>query len=178
MSGCALPVMTTSGSGNQGMTASLPLIKYAKIVNIPKEKLLRALFFSHLATVHVKTNIGRLSAYCGVICAASAVAGALAFINDENLEVVSHSIANLLGDVSGIICDGAKSSCAMKIATTITASFDSYLLASQGRYLNAGDGIVGRDIETTLQNIGRLAGEGMHTTDEVIIDIMSKNPKS
>jgi L-cysteine desulfidase len=178
MSGCALPVMTTSGSGNQGMTASLPLIKYAKIVNIPKEKLLRALFFSHLATVHVKTNIGRLSAYCGVICAASAVAGALAFINDENLEVVSHSIANLLGDVSGIICDGAKSSCAMKIATTITASFDSYLLASQGRHLNAGDGIVGRDIEITLQNIGRLAGEGMHTTDEVIIDIMSKNPKS
>lgn len=178
MSGCALPVMTTSGSGNQGMSASLPLIKYAQIMEIPKEKLLRALFFSHLATVHIKTNVGRLSAYCGVICAASAVAGALAFLNDESFEVVTHSIGNSLGNISGIICDGAKSSCAMKIATTITAAFDSYMLASQGRYLHGGDGIVAKEIEETLQNIGRLAGEGMHTTDKIIVDIMSKNPKT
>lgn len=178
MSGCSLPVMTTSGSGNQGMTASLPIIKYATLMNIPKEKLLRALFFSHLSTVHIKTNVGRLSAYCGVICASSAVAGALAFINDENFEVIAHSIANSLGDISGIICDGAKSSCAMKIATTVTAAFDAYMLASQGRYLHGGDGIVAQDIEETIKNIGRLAGEGMHTTDKVIIDIMSKNQKS
>jgi L-cysteine desulfidase len=178
MSGCALPVMTTSGSGNQGMSASLPLIKYAQITNISKEKLLRALFFSHLSTIHIKTNIGRLSAYCGVICATSSIAGALAFLNDESFEVVAHSIANSLGNVSGIICDGAKSSCAMKIATTTTAAFDSYMLASQGRYLHGGDGIIAQDIEQTLQNIGRLAAEGMNTTDKVIVDIMSKNKKS
>lgn len=117
MSGCALPVMTTSGSGNQGMTSSLALIEYANFFKTEHEKLIRALFFFHLATVHIKTNVGRLSAYCGVICSAAAVSGALAFINDESFEVVAHTIANTLGDVSGIICDGAKSSCVMKVAT-------------------------------------------------------------
>jgi L-cysteine desulfidase len=175
MSGCALPVMTTSGSGNQGMTSSLALIEYANILKISEEKLMRALFFSHLATVHIKSNVGRLSAYCGVICSAAAVSGALAFLNDESFEVVAHSIGNTLGDVSGIICDGAKSSCAMKIATTIYAAFDAYMLASEGRYLQGGDGIIAHDIEETLRNIGALSQEGMYITDKVIIDIMSKN---
>jgi L-cysteine desulfidase len=178
MSGCALPVMTTSGSGNQGMTASLPLIEYARVMNLDEEKLLRGLFFSHLATVHIKTNVGRLSAYCGVICSASAVAGALAFVNDESFEVVSHSIANTLGDVSGIICDGAKSSCAMKIATTTTAAFDSYLLSKNGRYLHGGEGIIAKDIETTLKNIAKLSQDGMAVTDDVIIGIMNNNSVS
>ena len=175
MSGCALPVMTTSGSGNQGMTSSLALIEYANIMGLPEEKLIRSLFFSHLSTVHIKSNVGRLSAYCGVICSAAAVSGALAFLNDENLEIVSHSIGNTLGDVSGIICDGAKSSCAMKIATTIYAAFDGYMLASQGRFLQGGDGIIAHDIEETLRNIGALSQDGMYITDKVIIDIMSKN---
>ena len=175
MSGCALPVMTTSGSGNQGMTSSLALIEYANFFKVEREKLIRALFFSHLATVHIKTNVGRLSAYCGVICSAAAVSGALAFINDETFEVVAHSISNTLGDVSGIICDGAKSSCAMKIATTIYAAFDAYMLARQGKYLHGGDGIIAHDIEKTLKNIGELSQDGMYITDKVIIDIMSKN---
>lgn len=175
MSGCALPVMTTSGSGNQGMTSSLALIEYANFLNIEKEKLMRALFFSHLCTVHIKTNVGRLSAYCGVICSAAAVAGALAFLNDENFEVIAHSIGNTLGDVSGIICDGAKSSCAMKIATTIYAAFDSYMIAAQGKFLHGGDGIIAHDIEETLKNIGELSRDGMNITDKVIIDIMNKN---
>lgn len=175
MSGCALPVMTTSGSGNQGMTSSLALIEYANVLKISEEKLMRALFFSHLATVHIKSNVGRLSAYCGVICSAAAVSGALAFLNDESFEVVAHSISNTLGDVSGIICDGAKSSCAMKIATTIYAAFDAYMLASEGRYLQGGDGIIAHDIEQTLRNIGSLSQDGMYITDKVIIDIMSKN---
>lgn len=173
MSGCALPVMTTSGSGNQGMTSSLALIEYARIMKISHEELIRALFFSHLATIHIKTNVGRLSAYCGVICSSAAVAGALAFINKESFEVIAHSIINTLGDVSGIICDGAKSSCAMKISTTIYAAFDSYLLARVGKYLHGGDGIIASDIEETLKNIGKLSQDGMYTTDEVIIDIMS-----
>lgn len=175
MSGCALPVMTTSGSGNQGMTSSLALIEYANVLHVKEEKLLRALFFSHLATVHIKSNVGRLSAYCGVICSAAAVSGALALLNDESLEVVSHSIGNTLGDVSGIICDGAKSSCAMKIATTLYAAFDAYMLASAGRFLQGGDGIIAHDIEKTLKNIGALSQDGMYITDKVIIDIMSKN---
>jgi L-cysteine desulfidase len=175
MSGCALPVMTTSGSGNQGMAASLALIDYARRMEIDEERLMRALFFSHLTTVHIKTRVGRLSAYCGVICSAAAVAGALCFINGHDYETVSHAIANTLGDVSGIICDGAKASCAMKIATTIYAAFDSYVLATHGKYLHGGDGIVARDIEQTLEHIGRLAQDGMKTTDEVIIAIMNGN---
>ena len=178
MSGCALPVMTTSGSGNQGMTSSLALIEYARILKVPQEKLIRSLFFSHLATVHIKTNVGRLSAYCGVICSSAAVAGALAFLNDKNYQVVAHSIINTLGDVSGIICDGAKSSCAMKVSTTIYAAFDSYLLADAGKYLHGGDGIIADDIESTLKNIGKLSQEGMHTTDKVIIGIMNNNSNS
>lgn len=178
MSGCALPVMTTSGSGNQGMTSSLALIEYARILKVPKDKLIRSLFFSHLATVHIKTNVGRLSAYCGVICSSAAVAGALAFLNDESYEVVAHSIINTLGDVSGIICDGAKSSCAMKISTTIYAAFDSYLLANAGKYLHGGDGIIADDIEETLKNIGKLSQDGMNTTDKVIIGIMNNNSVS
>ncbi len=177
MSGCALPVMTTSGSGNQGMAASLALIEYANHMKINYEQLIRALFFSHLSTVHIKTNVGRLSAYCGVICSAAAVSGALCFINDDNLNMVSHAIANTLGDVSGIICDGAKSSCAMKIATTIYAAFDAYVLATHGKYLHGGDGIIATDIEQTLKHIGRLSQDGMQVTDQVIIDIMSNNYK-
>ncbi len=173
MSGCSLPVMTTSGSGNQGMTSSLALIEYARINKIAGEKLIRALFFSHLATIHIKTNVGRLSAYCGVICSAAAVAGALAFLNEESYEVTTHSITNTLGDVSGIICDGAKSSCAMKVSTTIYAAFDSYLLAREGKYLHGGDGIIANDIEETLKNIRKLSQDGMNITDKVIIGIMN-----
>ena len=177
MSGCSLPVMTTSGSGNQGMTSSLALIEYANIMKIEEDKLVRALFFSHLATVHIKTNVGRLSAYCGVICSAAAVAGALCFINDNDFNTISHAIANTLGDVSGIICDGAKSSCAMKISTTIYAAFDAYVLSTHGKYLQGGDGIIATDIEDTLKHIGLLSQDGMKMTDEVIIEIMSKNYK-
>jgi len=173
MSGCALPVMTTSGSGNQGMTASLALIKYADFMNIDQDSLIRALFFSHLATVHIKTNVGRLSAYCGVICSAAAVSGALCFINNSDLDVVSHAITNTLGDVSGIICDGAKSSCAMKISTTIYAAFDAYVLATHGKNLLGGEGIIATDIENTLKHIERLSKNGMKVTDQVIIDIMN-----
>ena len=178
MSGCDLPVMTTSGSGNQGMAASLALIEYASFFKKDREQLIRALFFSHLSTVHIKTNVGRLSAYCGVICSAAAVSGALCFIEGHGFDVVSHAIANTLGDVSGIICDGAKASCAMKISTTIYAAFDSYLLATHGEYMHGGDGIIANDIEKTLEHVGKLAGDGMKITDEVIIDIMSNNNRS
>lgn len=177
MSGCPLPVMTTSGSGNQGMTASLALIDFAQKMKINEDRLVRALFFSHMSTIHIKTNVGRLSAYCGVICAAAAVAGALCVLQRQSYETIEHAIQNTLGDISGIICDGAKASCAMKISTSIYAAFDSAMLAMAGRNLAGGDGIIAEDIEQTLINIRELSQSGMKTTDEVIIDIMSHNKR-
>ena len=172
MSGCALPVMTTSGSGNQGMTASLPIIKYAQEKNLSKEQLLRGLLFSHLSTIHLKTNVGRLSAFCGVMCAASAVSGAISFLEDATYDTVAHSITNSLGNISGVICDGAKASCATKIATGIYAAFDSSMLALNNKFLQGGDGIISSEVEQTIQNIGVLSQTGMKKTDEVILNIM------
>ena len=172
MSGCALPVMTTSGSGNQGMAASLPIIKYCEEKRFNKEKLIRALFFSHLSTIHIKTKVGRLSAYCGVICACSAVAGAIAFLEDCEYEVIADAITNSLGCISGVICDGAKASCAMKIANGVYAAFDASMLAMNKKALVAGDGIIGSNVEQTINNIGILSQQGMKETDEVILDIM------
>ncbi|WP_319781157.1 L-serine ammonia-lyase, iron-sulfur-dependent, subunit alpha [Maridesulfovibrio sp.] len=173
MSGCPLPVMTTSGSGNQGMTASLPVIMYARMKVISDEELIRALFLSHLCTVHIKTQVGRLSAYCGAMCAAAGVSGAITFLLGEDYTTVTHAIINTLGNISGVICDGAKPSCAMKIATGIYAAFDSATLASYHKDLHGGDGIVGSDVEATIRNIGELASCGMKQTDDVILKIMT-----
>ncbi len=175
MSGCSLPVMTTSGSGNQGMAASLPIIKYCQDQKKSHETLIRTLFFSHLTTIHLKSSIGRLSAFCGVICATSAVSGALVFVEDGNYDSISMAITNSLGNISGVICDGAKASCAMKIATGVYTAFDSSMLALSNRALNSGDGIVGHDIEDTINNIGILAKTGMKETDNIILNIMEKN---
>ena len=174
MSGCPLPVMTTSGSGNQGMTASLPIIKYCELKGIEEDQLIRALFLSHLSTIHIKTNVGRLSAYCGAMCASAGVGGALAFLIGGDFQAVASAIINTLGNISGVICDGAKASCAMKIATGIYTAFDAATLAHYYKVLHGGDGIVGADVEETIKNIGELAQAGMKTTDEVILGIMTK----
>ena len=173
MSGCALPVMTTSGSGNQGMTASLPIIKFAAEKNLSEEELIRGLFVSHLITIHVKTNVGRLSAYCGAICAAG-VAASLTYLHGGSYEMVCAAITNILGNLSGVICDGAKASCAMKISSGIYSAFDATMLALNKDVLKSGDGIVGVDIEETIRNVGELAQSGMKGTDETILDIMTK----
>lgn len=174
MSGCPLPVMTTSGSGNQGMTASLPIIKYCELKKINKETMIRALFFSHLATIHIKTNVGRLSAHCGAACAAAAVGGAIVFLDGGKLKAISNAIVNTLGNISGLICDGAKASCAMKIATSIYTAFDSATLSFHHKALCSGDGIIGKDVEETIKNIGILSQAGMQETDDVILNIMIK----
>jgi L-cysteine desulfidase len=173
MSGCPLPVMTTSGSGNQGITASLPIVSYCRDKNISEEKMIRALFLSHALTIHIKTNVGRLSAYCGAVCAAAGVGGALAFLENGDLKAVEDALTNTLANISGLICDGAKASCAFKIATGIYAAFDSAMLALDRRVFNPADGIVSKNIEETIKNIGRLSQEGMAETDKVILDIMS-----
>jgi len=173
MAGCPLPVMTTSGSGNQGMTASLPIIQYCNDNDISYEETIRGLAFSHLSCIHIKSNVGRLSAYCGAICASASVGGGLAFVMGEDLDVISDSITNTLGNVSGIICDGAKASCAMKITSGIYAAFDSLYLSKAKRVLSDGEGIVGEDIEETIKNIGVLSQVGMNGTDETILKIMT-----
>ncbi len=174
MSGCPLPVMTTSGSGNQGMTASLAIVKCCELQGYSYEELIRALFFSHLACIHIKTNVGRLSAYCGAMCASAGASGAIAFLIGGNLQTVESAIINTLGNISGVICDGAKASCAMKIATGIYAAFDSATLAYHHKVLHGGDGIVGSNVEETIRNIGKLAQAGMQQTDEVILEIMTE----
>ncbi|ANQ51388.2 serine dehydratase subunit alpha family protein [Flammeovirga sp. MY04] len=174
MGGSAMPVMTTSGSGNQGMTASLPIIRYCLDQGISDEKLYRALFMSHLTTVHVKTNVGRLSAYCGAMTASAAVSGTLVYLEGGNVKDIQNAITNTLGNVSGVICDGAKASCATKIASGIYSAFDGAMLAQMGSVLSCDDGIIGDGVEDTIQNVGTLAQEGMKTTDKTILEIMTK----
>ena len=175
MNGCPLPVMTTSGSGNQGMTCSLPIIRYCQIKNRSKEDMIRGLFFSHLTTIHIKSEIGRLSAYCGAMAASASVSGALAFLDGLSLAQIKMAIENTLGTLSGVICDGAKSSCATKIAIGISAAVDGYYAAKKNRKLLFGEGIIGRDVEKTIENVGILGSKGMKETDKVILDIMLNN---
>ncbi|MBD0400560.1 serine dehydratase subunit alpha family protein [Flammeovirga sp. EKP202] len=174
MGGCALPVMTTSGSGNQGMTASLPIIRYCIDQNRTKEEMYRALMVSHLSTVHIKTNVGRLSAYCGVMTASAAVSGALVYLDGGSVEQIQNGIINTLGNVSGVICDGANASCASKIASGIYAAFDGAMLSQIGNVFTSNDGIVDTCCEETIQNVGTLAQQGMKGTDKTILDIMTK----
>ena len=172
MSGCELPVVIVSGSGNQGMTASLPVIVYAKDIGASHEKLLRALVVSNLVTIHQKTPIGRLSAFCGAISAGCGAAAGVAWLLEGSYEAVAATITNALGMISGTVCDGAKPSCATKIASAVEAGLLGYDLYKNGRGLRGGDGILKDDVEDTIQSVGRLAREGMRQTDGEILDIM------
>lgn len=174
MSGCKYPVMTNSGSGNQGITASLPVIVYAKEEKVEYEKMIRALLLSNLITIHIKTGIGRLSAYCGVVCAASASFSAIAYLNDYDLSVIKKVITNSLATASGMICDGAKESCASKISTALFSAMLSYQMAINECCFEPGCGIIQNDVEKTIKVVGYLGREGMKRTDEVVLDIMTK----
>ncbi|MGB4985281.1 MAG: L-serine ammonia-lyase, iron-sulfur-dependent, subunit alpha [Erysipelotrichaceae bacterium] len=174
MGGCKLPVMTNSGSGNQGITCSLPLIVYAKEYNHNEEQLLRSLIVANLITVHLKTGIGRLSAYCGVVCAACASFAAIAHLNNYDIEIIKKVITNSLATSSGIICDGAKASCATKISTALFSSLLAYQLAVNDLSFEPGCGIVQENIEDTIKAVGIIGREGMKQTDEIVLDIMTK----
>lgn len=174
MNGCELPVIIISGSGNQGMTASLPVIEYAKELKVSKEKLYRALIISDLVTIHQKTGIGRLSAYCGAISAGAGSGAGIAYLNGGGYKEISHTIVNALSIVSGIVCDGAKASCAAKIAAGVDAGILGYHMYKNGQQFRGGDGIVKKGVEATISNIGKLAKEGMKETDKEIIKIMTE----
>lgn len=172
MNGCELPVIIISGSGNQGLAASIPVIEYAKELNVPKEKLYRALVISDLVTIHQKTGIGRLSAYCGAISAGAGSGAGIAYLHGGGYKEISHTIVNALSIVSGIVCDGAKSSCAAKIAAGVDAGILGYNMYKNGQQFRAGDGLVKKGVEANIASIGKLAREGMKTTDEEIIKLM------
>ena len=151
MSGCELPVVINSGSGNQGITCSIPVVIYAEELKVSKEKMLRALALSNLLTTHIKTGIGRLSAFCGAVAAGCAAGGAIAYLHTEDLKTVSHTIVNSLAIVSGIICDGAKSSCAAKIVSSIDAGILGFKLYMEGNQFYSGDGIVIKGVDNTIK---------------------------
>jgi L-cysteine desulfidase len=172
MNGCELPVIINAGSGNQGMTCSLPVLEYAKEFNSGEDKTYRALALSNLVAIHQKTGIGRLSAYCGAVSAGAAAGAGIAYLCGGGYEEVIHTVVNALAIVSGMVCDGAKASCAAKIAESVDAGILGYNMYIRGQQFYAGDGIVTRGVEATIHNIGRLGKDGMRETNEEIIKMM------
>jgi len=172
MNGCELPVIINAGSGNQGMTCSLPVLEYAKEYNSGEEKMYRALALSNLTAIHQKTGIGRLSAYCGAVSAGAAAGAGIAYLMGGGYEEVVHTVVNALAIVSGMVCDGAKASCAAKIAASVDAGILGYNMFLRGQQFYAGDGIVTKGVEATISNIGRLGKDGMKETNEEIIKMM------
>lgn len=173
MSGCELPVIINSGSGNQGITVSVPVVVYAEELGVGEEQMYRALVLSNLLAIHQKTRIGRLSAYCGAVSAGAAAGAAIAYLHGGSYNEIIHTLVNALAIVSGIICDGAKPSCAAKIAAAVDAGILGYHMYQEGQQFYGGDGIISKGVEATLENIGRLGKDGMRGTDEEIIRIMT-----
>lgn len=174
MNGSELPVVICSGSGNQGLTASLPVIVYAREIGAEKEKLYRALLISTLVTIHLKSGIGRLSAYCGAVSAGAGAGCGVAYLLGGNENDIAHTIVNSLAITSGIVCDGAKSSCAAKISTAVETGIFGYEMYRNGQQFYAGDGLVVKGVENSINNFGRLARIGMRGTDEEIIRLMTE----
>ena len=178
MNGCSLPVVINSGSGNQGITCSVPVLIYAEELKASDELKLRALTVSNLITTHLKTGIGRLSAYCGAISAGVGAGAGITYLYGGKHKEIAHTIVNALAIDSGIICDGAKSSCAAKIASAVEAGLLGMEMYKHGSQFYGGDGIVTKGVENTIRNVGRLAKYGMAQTDKEIIDIMISDPNN
>lgn len=173
MSGCELPVIIVSGSGNQGITASVPVVEYAKELNVSHETMLRAVLLSDLLTIHMKTGIGRLSAYCGAVSAGCGAGAGIAYLHGGDADIVAHTLVNALAISSGIICDGAKPSCAAKISAAVDTGIMGYNMIRCGQEFHGGEGIVKKGVENTIVNIGRLGSRGMRETDKEIIRMMT-----
>ena len=172
MSGCEMPVGIISGSGNQGITASVPVVVYAQALGKSHEEMLRALLLSDLITIHQKTGIGCLSAYCGAISAGCGCGAGICYLLGGDYRAIAHTLVNAVAILSGTICDGAKPSCAAKIAMAVEAGIMGYEMTKAGYQFYGGDGIVTKGVENTIRNIGRLARDGMSETDKEIIRIM------
>ncbi len=174
MSGCELPVVILSGSGNQGITASVPVVRYGLHLGASQEKLYRALLVSDLVTIHQKSGIGRLSAYCGAVSAGVGAGAGIAYLLDGSYETIAHTIVNAVAIISGTICDGAKPSCAAKIAASVDAGILGYHMYKNHQEFKSGDGIVTKGVDNTIANVGILARQGMRETDQTILSIMTE----
>ena len=174
MNGCEMPVVIVSGSGNQGITASVPVWRYGQLLGADEEKILRAVCLSDLITIHQKTGIGRLSAYCGAVSAGVGAGCGIAWLRGADYEGISHTLENAVAMISGCICDGAKASCAAKIAMGVSCGLLGYDMYCGGDNFRPGDGILGTDVEDTIRHVGVLAAEGMRETDRVILRIMTE----
>lgn len=172
MSGCEMPVIILSGSGNQGITASVPVAFYAKALGATRAQLLRAVALSDLVTIHQKAGIGRLSAYCGAISAGCGAGAGIAYLHGGRHEAIAHTVVNAVAILSGTICDGAKPSCAAKIAAAVDAGILGFNMYLEHQQFYGGDGIVTKGVDKTVSNVGRLAREGMRETDRTILKIM------
>ncbi len=172
MAGCTLPVMSNSGSGNQGITATLPVVVAAEMQGAKDEELARALILSHLTAIHIKHYTGRLSALCGAIIAATGASCAIVHLLGGGYDEMSYAIQNMVGDIAGMICDGAKNSCAMKISTSVKTAVQAALMGLRGISVSGKEGIISGDVEKTIRNLGKLGKLGMGETDRVILDIM------
>ncbi len=172
MAGCTLPAMSNSGSGNQGITVTMPVIAYALKYGISDEMLARALILSHLTAIHIKGYLGKLSALCGCVIASTGAACGIAYLRGGSYEQICAAVKNMIGNITGMVCDGAKVGCAMKVASGVASAIQSAVLAMDGTCISEHDGIIEKDIEKTIQNLGRIGSVGMQGTDSMILDIM------
>ncbi len=172
MAGCTLAAMSNSGSGNQGITATMPVIAYSKHYGTSDEKLARALILSHLIAIHIKGYLGKLSALCGCVIASTGSACGLVYLRGGDYEQICAAIKNMIGNITGMVCDGAKVGCAMKVASGVSCALQSAVLAREGICISEHDGIIEKDIEKTICNLGRIGSVGMQHTDNMILDIM------
>ena len=173
MAGCTLPAMSNSGSGNQGITVTMPVIAFALHYGVSDEQLARALVLSHLVAIHIKGYLGKLSALCGCVIASTGSSCGLVYLHDGSCAQVCNAIKNMIGNITGMVCDGAKVGCAMKVASGVSSSIQSAVLALDDICISSNDGIIEDDIEKTIRNLGRIGSVGMQSTDNMILDIMS-----
>ena len=172
MAGCTLAAMSNSGSGNQGITVTMPVIAYSLRYGTDDERLARALVLSHLIAIHIKGYLGKLSALCGCVIASTGSACGLVYLRGGDYEQICAAIKNMIGNITGMVCDGAKVGCAMKVASGVSSALQSAVLAREGICISEHDGIIEKDIEKTIRNLGRIGSVGMQNTDNMILDIM------
>ena len=172
MAGCTLPAMSNSGSGNQGITVTMPVIAYAMKYGTDDETLARALVLSHLVAIHIKGYLGKLSALCGCVIASTGSACGIVYLRGGGYPQVCSAIKNMIGNITGMVCDGAKVGCAMKVASGVSSAIQSAVLAMEGTCISEHDGIIEKDIEKTILNLWRIGSVGMQDTDSMILDIM------
>ena len=173
MAGCTLPAMSNSGSGNQGVTVTMPVIAIAEKTGASHEQLMRALALAHLVAIHIKGYLGRLSALCGCVIASTGASCGIVYLRGGGYEEVCSAIKNMVGNITGMVCDGAKVGCALKVASGVACSLQSAVLALEQKCISSNDGIIEEDIEKTISNLGLIGREGMRSTDKMILDIMT-----